>query len=474
MTLSPDFKAQILAILPPDEAESLFHTIETTEPSVSVRLNTAKVPLPGTTSGNSPKAIMEPVPWCSRGFYLDGRQPFTFDPLLHAGAYYVQDASSMIVQHIVAQLVDSPVRYLDLCAAPGGKTTAALDALPEGSLMVTNEIMPDRARILLENVVKWGNAACVVTSDSSDRFATLSGFFDVVAADVPCSGEGMFRKDAEAVAQWTPRLVAQCAERQREIVGNAWQALRPGGIFIYSTCTYNRSENEAMVEHLISEYDAESIDLCFPDEWLVRNRIGTDAHCYRFMPHRTRGEGLFVAVLRKPGNAPHAAIQPSKPGKKGKSACKEPQLPKAVGTWVNGDYAVSTAESGSVIALPASHSSEIAMLRSKVRVLHAGVEIATIKGHDAVPAQSLALSTALNADAFPVAELDYATAIAYLRGESITLTDSSVPRGFAIVAYRGLPLGFVKNLGNRANNLYPKEWRIKSTHIPDTPPQIIQ
>ena len=229
-----------------------------------------------------------------------------------------------------------------------------------------------------------------------------------------------------------------------------------------------------MVEHLISEYDAESIDLCFPDEWLVRNGIGTDAHCYRFMPHRTRGEGLFVAALRKPGNAPHAAIQPSKPGKKGKSAGKEPQLPKAVGTWVNGDYAVSTAESGSVIALPASHSSEIAMLRSKVRVLHAGVEIATIKGHDAVPAQSLALSTALNADAFPVAELDYATAIAYLRGESITLTDSSVPRGFAIVAYRGLPLGFVKNLGNRANNLYPKEWRIKSTHIPDTPPQIIQ
>ena len=474
MTLSPDFKAQILAILPPDEAESLFHTIETTEPSVSVRLNTAKEPLTGTTSGNSPKAIMEPVPWCSRGFYLDGRQPFTFDPLLHAGAYYVQDASSMIVQHIVAQLVDSPVRYLDLCAAPGGKTTAALDALPEGSLMVTNEIMPDRARILLENVVKWGNAACVVTSDSSDRFAALSGFFDVVAADVPCSGEGMFRKDAEAVAQWTPRLVTQCAERQREIVGNAWQALRHGGIFIYSTCTYNRSENEAIVEHLITEYDAESIDLGFPDEWLVRNGIGTDAHCYRFMPHRTRGEGLFVAALRKPGNAPHAAIQPSKPGKKGKSAGKEPQLPKAVGTWVNGDYAVSTAESGSVIALPASHSSEIAMLRSKVRVLHAGVEIATIKGHDAVPAQSLALSTALNADAFPVAELDYATAIAYLRGESITLTDSSVPRGFAIVAYRGLPLGFVKNLGNRANNLYPKEWRIKSTHIPDTPPQIIQ
>ena len=179
MTVSPDFRSQISALLPAEEAEALLHAIQSTPPSVAIRLNAAKC-------RSLPTAAQ--VPWCSRGFYLDERVPFTFDPLLHAGAYYVQDASSMILQLIVERLVSSPVRYLDLCAAPGGKTTAALDALPGGSLMVANEIMPDRARILLENVAKWGNTQCVVTSDSSDRFAALSGFFDVIAADVPCSG----------------------------------------------------------------------------------------------------------------------------------------------------------------------------------------------------------------------------------------------------------------------------------------------
>ena len=200
MTLSTEFTSQILQLLPQVEAEKLFHAIENTEPSVAIRLNAAKC-----NPADAAQVPCERVPWCRRGFYLSERQPFTFDPLLHAGAYYVQDASSMILQHIVEQLVTEPVRYLDLCAAPGGKTTAAIDALPHGSLMVTNEIMPDRARVLLENVVKWGNPDCVVTSDSSDRFGSLSHFFDVIAADVPCSGEGMFRKDAEAMAQWSPR-----------------------------------------------------------------------------------------------------------------------------------------------------------------------------------------------------------------------------------------------------------------------------
>ncbi|MGN1245092.1 MAG: rRNA cytosine-C5-methyltransferase, partial [Muribaculaceae bacterium] len=424
----------------------------------------------------------ERVPWCSHGFYLDERQPFTFDPLLHAGAYYVQDASSMIIEHIVGQLVTSPVRYLDLCAAPGGKTTAAINALPEGSLMVTNEIMPDRARVLLENVVKWGNPNCVVTSDSSDRLGTLTHFFDVVAADVPCSGEGMFRKDAEAVAQWTPRLVEQCAERQREIIGNIWHALRPGGIFIYSTCTYNRTEDEAMVEHIMAEYGAESIDMHFPEEWRVHPAIGTDAHCYRFMPHRTRGEGLFVAVLRKPGDEPHAEATAS--GKKGNQGGKKKlkgnqgkasvaAIPAEAQKWLCGDFILTADAEGSITATPQAFAGEIAMLRSAVRVLHAGVEVATIKGHDAVPAQSLALSTALNGEAFARVELDYPTAIAYLRGESITLTHNAIPRGIVAVSYRGMVLGFVKNLGNRANNLYPREWRIKSTHAPATPPQIL-
>lgn len=458
MTVYPDFSSQISALLPAKEAEALLHAIQSTPPSVAIRLNTAKC-------RSLPTAAQ--VPWCSRGFYLDERVPFTFDPMLHAGAYYVQDASSMILQLIVERLVSSPVRYLDLCAAPGGKTTAALDALPEGSLMVTNEIMPDRARILLENVAKWGNPQCVVTSDSSDRFAALSGFFDVIAADVPCSGEGMFRKDAEAVAQWSPRLVEQCAVRQREIVDNAWQALRPGGIFIYSTCTYNRAEDEEMVEYLVAKHGAESIGLRFPDEWRILPGIATTAHCYRFMPHRTRGEGLFVAVVRKPGNAPHAVVAP----KRAKSSPRTAIVPKEVNGWLNGNFAFAADEKGIISALPMAHTDEVALLRSKVRVLSAGVQVAATKGRDVVPAHHLALSTALNRSAFPCCEVDYTTAIAYLRGESIILADA--PRGYVAVTYRGLPLGFAKNLGNRANNLYPREWRIKSTHIPELPPQVI-
>ena len=488
MTLSTEFTSQILQLLPQVEAEKLFHAIENTEPSVAIRLNAAKC-----NPADAAQVPGERVPWCRRGFYLSERQPFTFDPLLHAGAYYVQDASSMILQHIVEQLVTEPVRYLDLCAAPGGKTTAAIDALPHGSLMVTNEIMPDRARVLLENVVKWGNPDCVVTSDSSDRFGSLSHFFDVIAADVPCSGEGMFRKDAEAMAQWSPRLVEQCAERQREIIDNIWQALRPGGLFIYSTCTYNRAEDEAMVEYIMAEYSAESIDLHFPEEWLVHPGIGTKAHCYRFMPHRTRGEGLFVAVLRKPGNEPHAQVAASGKkgikdmGGKGKQGKKLPKanfsakagknasinVPAEAHSWLDGDFVLTSDAIGTVSAIPAEFSGEIAALRSAVRVLHAGVEVATLKGRDAVPSQSLALSTVLNRKAFAMAELDYATAIAYLRGESITLPDASLPRGIVAVSYRGMVLGFVKNLGNRANNLYPREWRIKSTHIPSAAPKIL-
>lgn len=461
MELHGDFLKEIYGLLPEAEAGRLIEAIGTTDASVAVRVNDGK--------GVGVPAGVERVPWCARGFYLDERRPFTFDPLLHAGAYYVQDASSMVVQRIVEQLLERPVRYLDLCAAPGGKTTAALDALPEGSLMVCNEIMGNRAQILKENVVKWGNPACVVTNSDSAALSRLEGFFDVVAADVPCSGEGMFRKDAEAVAQWTPALVAQCVVRQREIVDNAWRALRDGGLLIYSTCTYNRSEDEAMVEYIVREYGAESVDLNFPAEWNIGGGIGTAEHCYRFMPHRTRGEGLFVAVLRKPGVAEAAVVRPAR-AKGTRGAQKVPAVPACARTWLKGDFIFSADAQGSVTAVAAVHADEVEMLRKNLRVIHAGVEVGVAKGRDLVPSHGLLLSTAFNREAFAIYEVDYTTAMAYLRGETIAV---DAPRGIVAVAYRGTPIGFVKNLGNRANNLYPKEWRIKSTHIPATPPSIV-
>lgn len=251
------FRQQMLALLP-DEADALLQALQT-EPSVAVRVNRRKATPPPTD---------DHVAWCRSGIYLDARRQFTFDPLLHSGCYYVQDASSMFISHVLSQVAgNSPVAYLDLCAAPGGKTTAAIDALPDGSLVVANEIDSRRVQILRENVVKWGYPHCVVTNSDASRLGKLHEAFDIVAADMPCSGEGMMRKDDEAVAQWTPALVEQCAARQREIASDIWQALKPGGIFIYSTCTFNRAENEDMIDFLVRSLGAEPVDIVSDPSW---------------------------------------------------------------------------------------------------------------------------------------------------------------------------------------------------------------
>ena len=266
------FRQQMLALLP-EEADALLQALQT-EPSVAVRVNRRKA---------MPPATDDPVAWCRSGIYLDARRQFTFDPLLHSGCYYVQDASSMFISHVLSQVAgNSPVAYLDLCAAPGGKTTAAIDALPDGSLVVANEIDSRRAQILRENVVKWGYPHCVVTNSDASRLGKLHEAFDIVAADMPCSGEGMMRKDDEAVAQWTPALVEQCAARQREIASDIWQALKPGGIFIYSTCTFNRFEDEENARFACQ---------------LMGGELLEERH---FLPGRDRGEGFYVAAIRKP------------------------------------------------------------------------------------------------------------------------------------------------------------------------------
>ncbi len=219
MNLPEAFIEQLRGLLH-DEWEALADAITSSEPSVAVRVNTAR-------GADVPDGARH-VPWCGQGYYLDNRPPFTFDTDWHAGRYYVQDASSMFIAHVIGSLIHEPVRYLDLCAAPGGKTTAAIQALPDGSMTVANEIVPPRARVLADNVIRWGHPRCVVTSNAPAQVGKLTHFFDVIAADVPCSGEGMMRKDDEAVAQWSPALVDQCAQRQREILSDVWPALRPG------------------------------------------------------------------------------------------------------------------------------------------------------------------------------------------------------------------------------------------------------
>lgn len=362
------------------------------DPVVSVRLNSRK---PGADFNGARR-----VKWCDKGFYLPERPSFTLDPLLHAGAYYVQDASSMIyyptVHALLPHLGQAPVRVLDLCAAPGGKTTAIIDALPDGSRVTANEYVGKRAGVLRENITKWGYPLASVTNRDSAWFASTGQTFDIVAVDAPCSGEGMMRKERKAVEQWSEELTAGCASLQREILANAASAVAPGGFLIYSTCTFNRKENEENAEFAAGELGLEPFDPAFPEEWGIPRGIGTELPVYRFMPHKTEGEGLFLAVFRKPGDfePPRLPVMPAK----------------------------------KVMASP-------------------------------VPEMADILSTDFDRDAYPLAELDERQALAYLRRESITLSPD-VPKGIVVVTYKGLPLGPVKNIGSRANNLYPKNWRI--------------
>lgn len=418
-----------------------------TEPEVSVRINPAKgTPLPEGT----------PVAWCPEGVYLEQRPKFTFDPALHQGCYYVQDASSMAVAAVVRQLTadSKPVRYLDACASPGGKATAALSVLPQGSMLVANEFDARRAEVLYENIAKWGSPGVIVTRGDTSRFAGCEDVFDIVAVDVPCSGEGMMRKDATARSQWSEGLVAECAALQREIIDNVWPALRPGGFFIYSTCTFNRSEDEDNLEYIIEHYDAIPVSISALDAAPgISTGIRTPIPCYRFLPGRVKGEGLFIAVVQKPGEN-HASASPRR-GKKP----SEYKTAQDLG-WLEGDFKYFSRDN-EIYAFPTPIAADMEALARKLRPISAGIHVATIKGKDLIPTQALALSTSLRRGAFPEVEVNKEQALDFLRREAITLPEGT-PRGFVLLTFSDLPLGFVKNLGNRSNNLYPAPWRILS------------
>lgn len=443
------------------------------------------------------------IKWSTEGFYLPHRLTFTFDPLFHAGCYYVQEASSMFVEQVLRQyLGDAPAVMLDLCAAPGGKSTHARSVLPQGSLLVANEVIRNRSQILAENLTKWGHPGVVVTNNDPADFSRLNSFFDVILTDVPCSGEGMFRKDPIALSEWSPENVEICRQRQQRIIADIWPCLKPGGLLIYSTCTYNTKENEENIRWIRDEFGAEILPVEAPTEWNITGNLlaGEDFPVYRFLPHKTRGEGFFLAVLRKAeetemamdegastqryktaerqGYAP-AAAQGCKPsggqnyksasarGKKNAAPTVSKDLQATARNWLLSadDYELS-AGGTNIIAFPRESVSELSALQQSLRIVQAGIALAEVKGKDLIPNHALAMSCALRPDAFPREEVAYEQAIAYLRKEAIVLP-ADAPRGYVLLTYKGIPLGFVKNIGNRANNLYPQEWRIRSGYLPE-------
>jgi 16S rRNA C967 or C1407 C5-methylase (RsmB/RsmF family) len=419
MQLPEDFIRETRLLMGEDRFNRFLGAFDEEAP-VSIRLNPR-------AQGDCPRCALAEgeVPWCPEGYYLSGRPQFTFDPLFHAGCYYVQEAASMFITHVLRTLFtlhsslftlhSSLFTVLDLCAAPGGKSTAMRTVLPEGSVLVSNEPIPTRAQILLENITKWGWPDCIVTNNYPRDFRKAKMKFDLILCDVPCSGEGMFRKDPATISEWSLQNLDKCWRLQREIVADAWECLNPGGILIYSTCTYNIKENEENVRWILETYDAEALTIPTEPSWNITGSLlpGFDAPVYRFIPGITRSEGLFLCVLRKTG---------------GNSVTSSP--PKLGG-------ARGGLNNGSILRT----------FRPPLTPPDSGGESLRV-------------------------DLSYQDALKYLRGEALVLPPDT-PRGIVTVTYKGFPLGPAKNIGPRANNLYPKPWRIKTTHLPSEPVEIL-
>ena len=426
--------------------------------SVSVRLNPFK---PGcAVEGRQ-------VPWSQHGVLLARRPQFTLDPMFHGGAYYVQDSSSMFVGHVFRHLLSKvpmpssrPLRVLDLCAAPGGKTTdlaASLrEACGDGFMLVANEVMKARVGVLADNVALWGDPNVVVTSDDPRSFAALPGFFDIIVADVPCSGEGMFRKDEQAQQQWSEDNVALCEARQRRIIADVWPALAHDGLMIYSTCTFNRYENDLNVEWIARELGADS--LLDGDALAVQDGIIATGHGYSLVPGHVEGEGQYCAALRKTSPVEITGGRTDRPARSARPAKKEQPIPKGIEDLLTKDV-ILRQKAETVTAVPASLAGSLASVEQCLHVVSAGCAVGTLKGQILVPDADLALSLMFRRDAFPYVDLEMQDALSYLHRDAIILQDA--PKGYVTVGYRGLPLGFVKNLGNRSNNLHPQSRRIR-------------
>jgi 16S rRNA C967 or C1407 C5-methylase (RsmB/RsmF family)/NOL1/NOP2/fmu family ribosome biogenesis protein len=431
---------------------------ESGEQVTSIRLNPAKTVYadhsPFTTH-HSPPTNAAPVPWSQYGFYLQQRPSFTFDPLFHAGAYYVQEASSMFLEQAFRQLVDlsNPFRVLDLCAAPGGKSTHIQSLISPGSLLVSNEIIRGRNNILVDNITKWGCNNVVVSNNDPAAFQKLPGFFDVMVVDAPCSGSGLFRKDEEAIDEWSLNNVQLCSQRQQRILADALSTLKGDGILIYCTCSYSQEEDEEIMDWLVDEFHMQTLPLDLASDWNIIESTSskTNAKGYRFYPNVLKGEGFFLACFRKTSSERQAKHRPSKLDKAPK---KETAL---IEQWLKTEDGELFKENDSFFVLPSALINEYAILRYALNIRYKGVGLGQIMKDRLVPAHSLALSTLIS-DHITSIDLSYGEAIKYLQRQDVNLNTTS--KGWQLVTFKGHKLGWINVLPNRVNNYYPKEWRI--------------
>jgi len=435
-----------------DEYDAFIKSLD--EPvTTSIRINPSKADSPGASL-----LLDQKVAWTEHGYYLRERPSFTFDPLFHAGAYYVQESSSMFLEQAFRQVAtsDKRIKVLDLCAAPGGKSTHLLSLMNAESLLVSNEPIANRNHILRQNLSRWGNTNVVVTQNKAEDFVKLGEFFDMVVIDAPCSGEGLFRKDKNAIKEWSESNVSMCAERQRDILDNIIQCLKPNGYLIYSTCTFEQAENLDNINYMISGHGMESVTIATADDFspaLTSVNHG-DAKGYAFYPHRTKGEGFFISLQRKPGNAIERPLHQSKLMSDKLTIELQPHLSQYIEQAEN--YSVLKHQQYFNI-LPTAFIQDYKRLAQHLYIRSAGISAGEIKGKDFIPAHELSLCQVFKQD-FPSAELDLKQAISYLKAETISIPTDH--KGWMVVKYKGANLGFVKALPNRINNYFPKEWRI--------------
>jgi len=428
------------------DTDELLKSLQEPSPS-SIRINRNK--------WNRIPAGSKQVDWCRSGFYLESRPSFTSDPLFHAGCYYPQEASGMFLEQIFRQLLPVPanIKVLDLCGAPGGKSTHLSSLIGKDNLLVTNEVIASRASVLSENVTKWGLSNTIVTQSDPSAFGRLPDFFDVILVDAPCSGEGMFR-DPVAVGEWSESAAMLCSDRQKRILANVWPSLKPGGILIYSTCTFNPAENEENVEWLAAGHDAKSVGLDISSFKGITEVDYRGIRGYGFYPGRIRGEGLFYSVVRKEdGNTARHHGETAKL----KNEVKKPDL-DIVSEWTS-FHAERIIRRGEEVFYVPCRADDYFMIERSLRIVNPGIRICSVKKNGYIPSHDLAMSIGLKKDAFYSLNASYEDALRYLRKDPVKF--DNMQKGYFLIRYNEVNLGIYNNIGSRINNYYPVGWRIR-------------
>lgn len=437
------------------DAEAFFKALQEDAPT-SIRFNPSK------TNAEEIQTLfennLENVPWTETGFYLHNRPNFTLLPALHGGHFYVQEASSMLLEQAIIQtkLNQPKLTLLDACAAPGGKSNHLLSLLSRDALLISNEVIKSRASVLHENITKWGYGNVVITNSDPVIFGQTEGWLDAIIVDAPCSGEGLFRKDKHASEEWSVNNAQLCAQRQTRILEDLWPALKENGLLIYSTCTYNPDENENNLTRFIKNNDAERIELNLQNVGgieVVKTEGITGYYCF---PHLVKGEGFFLSVLRKKTTTSHTKLK----SKKSVFTSLEKKHTN-VKDWIK-DSSTLFQYKDQILALPIDHLSTIDFLTQHAYLVSCGLMMGEIKQNKVIPSHALALSIALKENAFPFIDLEKEESLLFLRKDQFNHNSiDQAENGFNIVRYQNVQLGFINKISNRYNNLYPSEWRIR-------------